>query len=65
MARSEVTLRDALVGKVEDLIVTSTNRIVSGSVTDHVVYREQVARIKALKDAIDVINDTFRTAEDE
>ena len=64
MPRNEVTLREALVDKLEGLIATTTSKMVSGQITDFVAYREQVARIKAVKDAVDIINDVFRSDED-
>ena len=64
MARNEVTLRDMVMDKLVAMANTTKDKLVAGSISDFTGYRESIARLRALHDAVEVIDAVFKGSEE-
>lgn len=58
-------IRESLLAGMVEQMQALQNRISAGQAIDFASYKQQVGRIQGLKDAVDVVNDTFRALLNE
>jgi hypothetical protein len=61
--RNEVTLYGQLVSELQGQIDSTVSKVLSGSISDFTAYREALARVRALNDAIETVTTVFRGVE--